>query len=190
MKYAKKINIDINFPPMTNKNKVVSQHGRISGFDDVIFVCRHIHRRNLELLRSKLPKEIQQGIISLRYCEINVVTPHSHLTDQCVINFYQKTEKEETSFWEGDVESSNQSIEDNGNGYIKNDLSKIKIVESFVAQDGDIWLLNTRQPHSVSLHDDTRSLEERFIPKKKRSRYFVQASLDIPYDDAVNYFNS
>ena len=66
-------------------------------------------------------------------------------------------------------------MEDNGNGYYLVNPHLLEKTEEFVAKDGDVWLLNTRQPHSVQ--------ETTVISEKPRT--VIQAFFDIPYEKAA-----
>ncbi|NBR60153.1 MAG: hypothetical protein EBT86_00615 [Actinobacteria bacterium] len=138
----------------------------------------------LKILKS-LPYDLQKDYLTSTISEIGLLAPHVHITDNSVINFYIKTNKEITYFWDGEIvpDDYNSIVRDNGNGYWTLATDKLTICESFTADPGEIWILNTQQPHSVTFENfdflsvlDTRLVIQMFFktPFLKISSYFNQ----------------
>jgi hypothetical protein len=195
MKYAKKISLAPDLS-LTRRASVVlgmhalGRHGTWDGYDKHAVVRRYLPKRQIEAVRQALPEKVRPFLIGLNLSEIRVLAPHIHLEEQCVINFYQQTFGEKTAFWEGEIERDDRWTTDNGNGYMNVNPEKIRAVESFIAQPGDVWILNTRQPHSVSIEGDTRSNNTQYVPENDNVRLIVQAYIDLPFDQTAECFDA
>jgi len=188
MKYAKKIKLSAEFPYLNKSSVVIGRHGIWEGTDKHHVVRKYLPRKQIELVRDVLPESVKPHLMGVNYSEILLLGPHIHIEEGCVINFYQRVNGEMTSFWDGDIERDDRWSTDNGKGYINVNPDKIKMVESFTAKDGDVWVLNTRHPHSVSIDGDTRSGGYQYVPENDNVRIVVQAYIDLPYEDAVRCF--
>lgn len=188
MKHAKKIKLSAEFPYLNKSSVVIGRHGIWEGTDKHHVVRKYLPRKQIELVRDVLPESVKPHLMGVNYSEILLLGPHLHIEEGCVINFYQRVNGEMTSFWDGDIERDDRWSTDNGKGYIHVNPDKIKMVESFTAKNGDVWVLNTRQPHSVSIDGDTRSGGYQYVPENDNVRIVVQAYIDLPYEDAVQCF--
>jgi hypothetical protein len=189
MKYAKRIRLPVEFPYLNKASFVLGKHGTWSGYDKHHVVRRYLPRKQIELVREALPEHLKPHLIGISFSEILLLTPHIHIEEGCVINFYQRVNGEITAFWEGEIEQDDRWSTDNGKGYINVNPDKIEMVESFRAQDGDVWILSTRQPHSVSIEGDTRSDGWQYVPENDNVRFIVQAFMDLPYQEVADYFD-
>jgi hypothetical protein len=194
MKYAKQLNIDPGYLYNQRKTRVVGKHvlgkhGKIEGVDDYSTIRRYIPRVQAELFKEVLPPTIVPFISGVTMTEITLLAPHVHTKEMCVINFYQRTHGDITSFYEGEIEPDDSWTQDNGNGYFLANPRKLTECEKFVAQDGDVWLLNTRQPHSLDKADDARIGNDKYKPARGEKRVLVQAFFDLPFEEVAGFFN-
>lgn len=191
MKYAARVDLKVEMPFLGKANVVLGQHVikkhglTVRGFDKPRAIRRYLPRKQTELVRSKLPEAIKDGLIAVNLTEIRLLAPHIHTQEMAVINFYLETNGEKTSFYEGDVISYDDDVTDNGNGYINLRRDVLTEVEHFVANPFDVWVLDTRQPHSVSYARDDRDKDLRFEPVDDEKRLIMQAFMGIPYNQVV-----
>ena len=191
MRYAAKISLDVEMPFLGKANVVLGQHVikkhglTVRGFDKPRAIRRYLPRKQTELVRNKLPESIKHGLIAVNLTEIRLLAPHIHTQEMAVINFYLETNGEKTSFYDGEVISYDDDVTDNGNGYINLRRDVLTEVEYFVANPVDVWVLDTRQPHSVSYAADDRGSELHFEPVDDEKRLIMQAFMSIPYEQVV-----
>ena len=193
MKYAKQLPITVEYTYDPRKTKVIEKHvlgkhGKIEGVDDYSTVRRYIPKNIVSIFKAALPQKIIPCISGVTMTEITLLAPHVHTREMCVINFYQKTAGEVTAFYEGGIEVDDSWTLDNGNGYYLVKPSSITKTEEFIATDNSVWLLNTRQPHSVEEPNDARSGNEKYKPIREEKRILIQAFFDLPFDEVANYF--
>lgn len=188
MKHAKKIDFTADLSLIGKASVVLGRHGIWDGYDKHAVVRKYLPRKQVELVRKALPEQLKPHLLGVNFSEIRLLAPHIHLEEQCVINFYQATAGEITSFWEGEIERDDRWSTDNGHGYCNVNPEKISKVESFTAQPGDVWLLNTRQPHSVTLEGDDRSDGWQYVPQNDGVRLIVQAYMDMPFEQVAACF--
>lgn len=185
MKYAKKIQLGIEFPRIKKSSTILGKHGMRNGDSKHRIVRRYVHRKSVELLRDLLPEKIKPHLVIVSYSEIHFLGPHIHTDDGCVINFYQKVGGEITSFWDGNIERDDSWSTDNGDGYILVNPHKVDLVEHFKAQDGDVYLLDTKQPHSVSMDNDDKLSDWQYLTGDRDARLVVQAYISLPFSDVA-----
>lgn len=181
MKYAKKLKLDIDWPSFNRSGKIIGRHGFTSDFPKERLVRKFMPTKQAELFKQALPESVQAALMNVNYSEIRLLRAHVHKDDEAVINIYLQTNGEKTTFWEGEIEVDDGITFDNGNDYFNVNHDKITPVEHFVAQPGDVWLLNVKQPHSVSMQYDERPQEQHFTPVDGVIRYAVQAYFNKPY---------
>jgi hypothetical protein len=174
MKYARKINIDfdINVEDILARTRIIIQHGQSESATKLI--RRFVPKKFREKIYSKLPTKITACIQGIHLTESRPLEPHIHTTDHAVLNIYYRTHNEITAFWAGDIEHKDITAVDDFYSLV--DIDKLMQVESFIAKSGDVWLLNTRQPHSVSMSD------------VDKNRMLLQIFFNRPFDEVVNYF--
>ncbi len=189
MKYAKKIQLSPEFSYLNKSSVVLGRHGTWEGYDKHHVVRKYLPRKQVELVRDVLPENLKPHLMGVNYSEVLLLAPHIHVEEGCVINFYQQVNGEITSFWEGEVERDDRWSTDNGKGYVNVNPDKIKMVESFTAQNGDVWVLSTRQPHSVAIESDTRFSGWQYVPENDNVRLIVQAYMDLPYEKVAECFD-
>jgi hypothetical protein len=184
MKYAKKIQLFVEFQKPNRSSFVLGRHGE-DNIGKHHVVRRYLQRKQVDVVKEVLPENVRPYVIGVNFSEISLLGPHTHTEEKCVINFYQHVNGEVTSFWEGEIERDDRWTSDNGKGYINVNPDKIKIVESFKAESGDVWILNATQPHSVTIDGDVRTNGYQYAPENDNVRLVVQAFIDLPYSDVV-----
>lgn len=181
MKYARQIKLDLGFSvaDILARTRIMAQHGQ-AAWDgknkSAKLIRRFVPKRFIKLLKDRLPVQIIPYIQGIHLTETQALACHIHTRDSSVLNFYDTVNGEATIFWEGDARPVDVA-NDNGNLYITVDTANLTAAEQFVAKSGDIWLLNTRQPHSTSLVKDGGT------------RMILQVFLGLPFDEVVNYFH-
>lgn len=189
MKHAKKIQLVAEFSHLGNVSRIIGKHGLREGAEKYAVVRRYLPRKQVELVRDVFPESARNHLMGVTYSEISLLGPHIHLDDGCTVNFYLRVNGETTSFWDGEIEQDDRWSTDNGDKYIVVNPEKIKIIESFTAQDGDVWILDTKRPHSVSIKDDTRIGRWKYVPENEDIRIVVQAYMDMPYEELARCFD-
>ena len=186
MKYAKQLfNLNVA-PPETRKTKVLGEYGVVWPGVQAAVVRKYAPKAYISQVRNALPEEIQKAVRFINYAEIGLSGPHTHLTEQSVVNFYFYVNGEVTAFYEGEARIADELVLDSGNDYYPIDENTITEAERFVAKDGDVWVISTRQPHAVFYDGDTRVGVERYRNIGDKRRVAVQVYLDMPYDQAAS----
>lgn len=189
MKHAKKISLSVDMPWLNKTLPVIGRHyakdafGAGTGeFKKERLIRKYLPKKYVLGIKNAIPEALQPYFLAAGFSEISLLTPHVHIKDKCVINFYLKTNGETTYFWDGEAVPDNTLSTDNGNGYWALDMNCLSVAESFTAASGDVWLLNTHAPHSVSFANMD------YEPKNDERRLVVQAFLSAPFDEAAIYF--
>jgi len=173
--YAVKIDVGLANIDLSRKTKAVGKHVKLRNKNRYGVIRDYVGKENTNKILDLLPAAIREKCIGVTKSSISSLPPHIHTIEQCVINFYHKTNCEETFFYDGDYNIISDDVEDSGNGYYLIDESNIHEVGSFNAVSGDVWLLNTRKSHSVIDKNDLDS-----------SRLIIQVFLNIPYSEAYS----
>lgn len=101
------------------------------------------------------------------------VPPHTDIVDHVSINFYIETGGYQTRFYQGDETSTRQTYADHGDGHVY-DMDELDEIGSFVAEPGDVYLLNGKIIHAVTGTD----------PKPRK---FIQvSSKDLEYEQVLD----
>ena len=179
MKHAKKLPFTfengVNALNAFKRLRVLDAYGKNKNTGKYSITKKYIPKKAVHEFKQVIPEELMPHLLGIIESEISSLAPHVHTEEQCVINFYKNTNQEVTSMYEGRIEKYEDNMEDNGNGYYLVNPHLLEKTEEFVAKDGDVWLLNTRQPHSVQ--------ETATISGKPRT--VIQAFFDIPYEKAA-----
>jgi hypothetical protein len=189
MKHAAKLKLDVPMPFLGKAKVVIGQHVikkhgyGLFGYDKPRVVRRYLPRKQTELVRAALPDSIKAALVSVNLTEIKLLAPHVHTFEQAVINFYIEANGEKTTFYEGEVIVDDAGVADNGNGYLNVQRDVLTETESFIAQPGDVWLLDTMAPHSVGYANDLRDPHTHFEPVNDETRLAMQAFFHIPYSE-------
>ena len=175
MKYAKKLNVHLeSYIDYDKKTRLIEAHAKRSyGY---ALVRYYLPKKDVEILLLSFPQKIKESCLGVTKSVITDLSAHVHTVEQCVINFYHNTNGKRTVFFEGEQERIPSEFNDD-NGYYQVNEAKLTPIESFIAEDNDVWLLNSRQPHSV--------LED---PNCVRERYLIQMYLNIPFQEAADCF--
>ena len=126
--------------------------------------------------------------------QISLLTPHIHTNEKTIINFYDKTGDEVTSFWDGKYIIDDRLTMDNGNTYYNVDAKNLDVKFRFTAQEKDVWILNTAKAHSVLPNEsfEQNMKEDRFRDKelirynKKIARNAIQLAFLQPIDEILD----
>jgi len=182
MKYAKKLKTSIKLLNLPRHSKIIASYGEGKDQDFPRLVLKYLPKKQKEIIEEFLPKELHNRVLGIVYSSIQLLSPHFHTLEASVINFYQRTNGENTIFYEGDIEIVDDISSDHGHDFKNINIDKIYPVEFFTAQAGDIWVLDTTQPHSVSL-DNTGSKD--FYELVSEGRDIIQIYLTAPYKDVI-----
>lgn len=185
MNNAKKLKLPLDVAALNRPGKVIGRHALTPDFPDGRLIRKYMPTKYIEQIKQALPKPVQDALITISYSEIHLLRAHVHTVDEAVINFYQHTSGERTTFWDGEIEIDDSESFDNGNSYFTVSHKNITPSESFVAQDGEAWLLNVKQPHSVSRDYDAIPCDKHFMPDEGVTRYAIQAYFNAPYSVIV-----
>lgn len=157
MKNVVKLDILFNLPE--NKTRILSKHGFRKNSQVPLFVKKYVSKKNIDYIKSILPKKIIPEIVAINISDILSLGIHAHKFDRSVINFYIKTNNEETIFYKEKkgysfldiVNENNDEWIDNNDVYYEIIEQKVYEEEKFIARDNDCWLLDTTIPHAVKL---------------------------------------
>lgn len=189
MKYAKKISLPIEIPLTPKNNVVLGEHGKTTVYPKARVIRKYFPKKHVEMVRAKLPQLLQPHLISVNFAEIRLLAPHIHTKEECVINYYAATNGEVTKFYEGEIIPDDSYVLDNGNDFYNIDITKVHEVEKFIAQDGDAWILDTKQPHSVSYQDERLGLRQ-YDPRDDSYRSIIQLYMSVPFKFVASQFES
>lgn len=172
MRYAVKLNIQFHELLIDKQQAVVlGKHALEKGYG----LVRHkMPRRMVYRALKKLPREVAANCSEVNYSTIQSLKPHVHTEDGCVINIYKTTNGEKTVFYEWLSKDNTFDVRQTQDKFYSIDETLLSEVEHFTAQNEDVWLLNTRQPHAVVACGSTREV--------------VQIFLGMPFDEAKKRF--
>ena len=176
MIYAVKLPLQTNWTlNFAADDVVLGRHVMLFGRDREAVLRHGLSRREAKSVLKLLPPALRTKCRGLSKTMIQPLPVHIHMDEACVINFYAKTKGEETVFYSGEVRLIDGQAQDNGNAYHLVDPALLTEVQKFVAQDGEVWALSTRQPHAV-------------VSTGGASREVVQAFFDVPIEAVVREF--
>lgn len=102
------------------------------------------------------------------------VPPHTDIVDSVSFNFYMNPGQYQTTFYTSKDNSSKQTYADHGDGYVYK-LDELEVLDSYIAEPGDVYLLNGKIIHGVT------SLTSTKLP-----RQFLQVSTnDLTYNQVL-----
>ncbi len=186
MNHAKKLRLSITPCDFDRSGKIIGRHAFTKDAPQGRLVRKYTPKNQIEMFERAIPDILKKHLLAINYSEIHLLKAHVHITDESVINFYQHTGGEVTTFWDGLIEPDDSFASDNGNNYFNLHHKNLNPCESFIAQDGDVWLLNTRQPHSVSKSYFVRPEDEHFmVDECNKPRYVVQAFFDAKFSQVA-----
>lgn len=146
----KKINVSLKYSDIEYKDKV-TEYGiplTVNG-EQKLSICYHnfvgdVYNQLLSLIPEQHRRKFQAQVMEI----IGYIGPHTDSDILCTVNFYVEVTGEHTVFFSlnenavGTI-STNQT---NGRSFAFKDVTK---VDSFVAESGDIWILDVTKPHCV-----------------------------------------
>ena len=101
------------------------------------------------LIKDLLPEKFLDGFC-VDLMQVNcLILPHIDSNVKCVVNFYVKTEECITQFYDIKPGANPYKIPNQTNGCIYN-LDDLIPGPSFIANPGDVYLLDITKPHSVT----------------------------------------
>ena len=101
------------------------------------------------------------------------VPPHTDIVDKVNINFYIETGDYTTTFYTSRDGSTRLTYADHGDGHVYNP-DDLKPIDSFVAQPGDVYMLNGKVIHGVDADN-------------RQPRKFIQVSTNVlDYEQVVD----
>jgi hypothetical protein len=177
MKYASKINLNlgVDVQDILRRTRIMARHGL--GNAEVQLTRRFVSKKMIARIKQSLPAALIPHIQGIHLTESQALPVHVHTKDFSVINFYDSVNGEATDFWEGNTEALNM-FDDNGNLYLTVNPENLIWTESFTASPGDVWLLNTRQPHSITAINNSNT------------RTMLQIFLGIPFDEVLKHVHT
>lgn len=88
------------------------------------------------------------------------VPPHTDIVDSVSLNFYIETGGYKTTFYKSKEGSFKQTYADHGDGHVYS-LNDLEILDYFIAEPGDVYLLNGKVIHGVN--SDGAKLSRKFL---------------------------
>jgi hypothetical protein len=101
------------------------------------------------------------------------VPPHTDIVDQVNINFYIETGDYRTTFYRSTNNSARFTYADHGDGHAYR-MEDLQPIDSFVAQPGDVYVLNGKIIHGVTC--------ETAVPRK----VLQVSSRDLEYGQVID----
>jgi len=122
----------------------------------------------LDEVMGVIPEKYRSAF-SMSVMKINAGVPaHTDSGIKTTINFYVKTPPCKTQFYRTPVEPTTYQILNQTNGVLF-DEKDLEATGSFVAEEGDVWVLDVTKPHSVQPLED---LEERVAVTLATNTYY------------------
>jgi len=187
MKYAKKIQLPVDFDSIQITRKIqtlTTSNENLAKFD--VF---YIKQSDVSLIKSALPVQAQKNLLSVLATKYSLLSPHIHLKEKSVINFYKKVNGEVTTFYEGNIVRDYSINNDSGNLHVIK-LDGIVPCEQLCAEQGDLWIMDTTQPHSVTIKGDSRSGIDKYFASDHQERLLIQMYFDVPYAQLLQWFEN
>lgn len=183
MKHATKLKLP-PIPIYSAYATVPQAHIGVRAGEATTVITYGLPKQQLEEIMKILPPLLQQHFHSVNILQVRKCFPHSHLnTGISAINYYIETNGETTAFHEDNEDELDIiKIEDPQNGYIAPPLDKIVEVESYVAEEGDMWLINLETAHSVTNIPNEPDLKKRYTSNDGVFRLMMHISFNLKYD--------
>ena len=175
MNYASKLpltcSMSIDFDAVA---QVLGKHVWLAGDANAKIVRTRLSKRETADTLFTLPASLRKFCLGISKSSIHAFGPHVHTKEECTINFYYKTNREVTVFYDGDCAIDDTAATDNGNSYHMVKSDALTEAMTYVASDGEVWLLNTKKPHSVVGGT---------LPRR-----ILQVHMAIPYEQVLEHF--
>tara|TARA_R110000822_G_scaffold144407_1_gene283022 strand:- start:9790 stop:10380 length:591 start_codon:yes stop_codon:yes gene_type:complete len=188
--YAKKLNVA--YPELLDeKRDPIESYGKLRISKSPSIVRWRLNE--VDQFIDIFPK-LKSYLYKSALTQISLLTPHIHTNEKTIINFYDKTDNEVTSFWDGEYIIDDRLTMDNGNTYYNVDAKNLDVKFRFTAQEKDVWILNTAKAHSVLPNEsfEQNMKEDRFRDKelirynKKIARNAIQLAFLQPIDEILD----
>tara|TARA_R110000787_G_scaffold262928_1_gene368574 strand:- start:3673 stop:4263 length:591 start_codon:yes stop_codon:yes gene_type:complete len=188
--YAKKL--DIVYPELLDeKRDPIESYGKLRISKSPSIVRWRLNE--VDQFINLFPK-LKPYLYKSALTQISLLTPHIHTNEKTIINFYDKTGDEVTSFWDGEYIIDDRLTMDNGNTYYNVDAKNLDVKFRFTAQEKDVWILNTAKAHSVLPNEsfEQNMKEDRFRDRdlirynKKIARTAIQLAFLQPIDEVLD----
>jgi hypothetical protein len=188
--YAKKL--DVAYPELLDeKRDPIESYGKLRISKSPSIVRWRLNE--VDQFINLFPK-LKPYLYKSALTQISLLTPHIHTNEKTIINFYDKTGDEVTSFWDGEYIIDDRLTMDNGNTYYNVDAKNLDVKFRFTAQEKDVWILNTAKAHSVLPNEsfEQNMKEDRFRDKelirynKKIARNAIQLAFLQPIDEILD----
>ena len=188
--YAKKL--DVAYPELLDeKRDPIESYGKLRISKSPSIVRWRLNE--VDQFINLFPK-LKPYLYKSALTQISLLTPHIHTNEKTIINFYDKTSDEVTSFWDGEYIIDDRLTMDNGNTYYNVDAKNLDVKFRFTAQEKDVWILNTAKAHSVLPNEsfEQNMKEDRFRDKelirynKKIARTAIQLAFLQPIDEVLD----
>ena len=188
--YAKKLNVA--YPELLDeKRDPIESYGKLRISKSPSIVRWRLNE--VDQFINLFPK-LKPYLYKSALTQISLLTPHIHTNEKTIINFYDKTGDEVTSFWDGEYIIDDRLTMDNGNTYYNVDAKNLDVKFRFTAQEKDVWILNTAKAHSVLPNEsfEQNMKEDRFRDRdlirynKKIARTAIQLAFLQPIDEVLD----
>jgi hypothetical protein len=123
-----------------------------------------------ENVKSILPKKIRSDFEILLMIINSTIPPHTDDLISLTINIYLETSLCKTQFYSYDPSHPTSQLENQKNGRLF-DPKNLKLEDSFVAREGEVWLLNVTTPHSVYPIEKSQRHVQRTAISLQTSKY-------------------
>lgn len=146
----KKIEIEFNEDDFKKRDQIITQFGvdEDGEFKGIRYNECDVSQEFISKVLTKIPVSMIQhfkpSIMSIN----REIPPHIDSDISTVINLYLKAGGYTTDFNRPKEGAESFQIENQTNGYII-DFSQVDVVDSFTAEDGDAYILDVTQLHSV-----------------------------------------
>ena len=142
--YFKKLALEIDIPSYEIGERIIEY-----GMDvDNKFNGLWYSDLKINMYINAVPKKHQLDFYPLFLEANSYILPHFDSGANAVINFYIETDNCKTQFYEIKNNAKPYQIKNQTNGCIYN-LDDLIETESFIAQPGDVYILNVSKVHSV-----------------------------------------
>lgn len=115
-----------------------------------------IETNDIEKLFSVIPQQYRHNFCLSRMLINTRIEPHTDSDIKTVINFYIKTNKYKTQFYKikDGITPKTIQVANQTDGFIfqEDELNK---TGCFIAKDGEVWVLNVKEPHAIIPTADT-----------------------------------
>jgi len=176
MSYAARLQLTCTAPiDFFADTEHLGSHGRVRADGLSVVSRKRLTKQETANILRMLPAGLRKHCLGVSKNNIYSLGPHVHTEEHCTINFYYKTNGETTIFYDGNYVPDDATALDRGHNYYMVKPEFLSPVLSYTANDGDVWLLNTRKAHAVVGNDS--------LP-----RHVLQVYMKMPYEKVLDCF--